>query len=127
MDQKHRPRIPQLGQPQDGDPLPRKLAWSAELGLGGALGIAGVALLTVGLQNYNDENTSTTTPPTPWADHREKASPHASVYAVGAGFMGAGVGLMASAAAGLITRRFAPRRPALARWQVHPQGVLLRF
>jgi len=105
----------------------RKIAWSAEVGLGGALGIAGAVLLAAGLNNFDRVNASTEASPTPWAEHREAVRSPANVYSFGAGFLGAGVGLMASAAAGLITQRFAPRKQTLARWQVHPQGVVLRF
>jgi hypothetical protein len=47
-------------------------------------------------------------------------------YALGGGLVGAGIGLGASAALGLLVRRLVPARSAAA-WPVRPQGLAIAF
>lgn len=104
----------------------RKIAWSAEVGVGAALGVAGVALLAVGLNRFNQANTDPSTTPTPWAWHADAVGTPTSMYGLGGAVLGMGIGLATTAAAGLITQRLTANGRG-ARLGIHSQGFILRF
>jgi hypothetical protein len=110
-------------------PSGRKLAWRVEAALGGGVLLAGAVLLGVSLRGFNQVNTDASLDAQLWeVEYKYAVSARGNQYTVGAGLVGAGVGLGASAALGLLVQRFVPANTTAAgRWQVRPQGLAVAF
>lgn len=106
----------------------RTRAWWGEFGGGLALSLTGAVLLGVSHGRFNRANTDASENALLWEDTRydRTLSYSAGGYAAGAGLLGAGVGLVASAAAGLLVQRYGKTRYA-RRWQLQPHGVVVKF
>jgi hypothetical protein len=98
-------------------PRSRRIAWSVELGLGGALTAAGAALGAVAGANFNTKLAGQADP--------DWLFTLADRHAAGAALLGLGVGLAGTATLGLALDLTEPRRPLRA--QLGPTGLTARF
>lgn len=107
----------------------RVLAWRIESGLGGALSLAGAIVLGVGLRGFNQSNTDASADALLWEDsYAAQVSAQGRMYLLGAGFLGAGISLSATAVVALLfERRMRPRAGVAARWQLRAQGLAVSF
>ncbi len=107
-------------------PARRELAWKIEVGVGGGMLLAGAVLLG-GLRGFNHLNTDASPDALLWeARFKNGAIGSAGWYALGGGLVGAGIGLGASAALGLLVQQLVPARSAAA-WPVRSQGLAIAF
>ena len=107
----------------------RVLAWRIEAGLGGALSLAGAIALGVGLRGFNKSNTDASPDALLWESrYTAQISAQSRTYLLGAGLVGAGISLSATAAVALLLERRFPRRAGVAtRWQLRAQGLAFSF
>lgn len=107
----------------------RVLAWRIESGLGGALSLAGAIALGVGLRGFNESNTDASLGALLWGNsYAAQISAQGRTYLLGAGLVGAGISLSATAVVALLLERRVPRRAGVAtRWQLRAQGLAVSF
>jgi len=110
-------------------PSQQKLAWRIEAGLGGGVFVAGAVLLGVGLRGFNQLNIDASPDALLWeTEYKTAVGARANQYTFGAGLLGAGVGLCATAVLGLLVQRLAPAKAAVAgRWQLRGQRLTVAF
>lgn len=106
----------------------RRTAWLVEAGVGIALAAAGVTSLTFGLRSFNAVNLDSSAGALRWEEaYRQEIAAHTRVYLLGAGLLGAGVGLGIAATVGLVvSQRFRSAKYA-KRWQLAHEGIIVRF
>lgn len=106
----------------------RRIAWTVETSLGGALLVAGAALFGTARGSFNAINNSTDPELASWGEaFRLRLYPSERNVIVGGALLGAGLGLGLSAALGLASPRFARTPSNRARLHLEPDGLLLSF